>query len=131
MRGGGARRGFTLVETMFAVALFSFAVAVVGPVLVRIGHQSQLVTGAQRRTAASVRVATRNAALPFASLAAGCIVDSVSAFPNSACTVLTDTAGGLRRVQTIITPLDTALTGPDTVVFYRVNPTALSPFNSP
>jgi Tfp pilus assembly protein PilE len=115
------QRGFTLVET----------IAVVGPVLVRIAHQSQLVTGGQRRTAASVRVATRNAAIPFAALAAGCVVDSVSAFPNTTCTVLTDTAGTLRRVQTVIVPLDSMLTGPDTIILYRVNPAGQSPFNSP
>ncbi len=125
------RNGFTLVETMFAVALFSFAIAVVGPLLVRISRQSNIVTGSQRRTGAVSRVTSAAAAAPFNYIVPGCRIDSSSAVWHNNCLVLTDSAHGLRKVVIIVTPMDNGETKADTVLLYRVNPQQTSPFNTP
>ncbi len=124
------RSGFTLVETMFAVALFSFAVAVVGPLLVRISRQSNIVTGSQRRTAALSRATSAAAAVPFSSITAGCRMDSSSAVWHNNCVTLTD-SGGVRKVVIVVIPIDSGTTMPDTVLLYRVNPQQTSPFYTP
>jgi prepilin-type N-terminal cleavage/methylation domain-containing protein len=129
MRRG--RRGFTIVETMFAVALFAFAVAAVGPLLARVARQSTVISDTQRRTAVVSQAASRAAAYAFDNVTAGCVVDSTGPFPTTACTTLTDTAGSLRRVQVIVTPADTVNALPDTIVLYRVDTDRVNPFNYP
>jgi type II secretory pathway pseudopilin PulG len=125
------RGGFTIVETMFAVALFAFAVAAVGPLLGRVSRHSTLISDTQRRTAVVSQAASRATAFGFWSLTGGCVVDSTGPYPNIACTSITDTLPFLRRVRVVVTPFDSLSTPPDTIVLYRLDASRSNPFNVP
>jgi type II secretory pathway pseudopilin PulG len=126
-----SRRGFTIVETVFAIALFAFAVAAVGPLLTRVARHSTVISGTQRRTAVVSGATSRATSYAFDNVTASCVVDSTGPFPNAACTMITDTLASLRRVQLVVTPTDTANALPDTIVVYRVNANRVNPFNYP
>ncbi len=131
MAHGTDRRGFTLVETVATLALLCFVVAVLGPLLLRASRQSSTVTMGQYRTAALVGASSKAIALPFDLLASACVADPAQAFPHTTCTALVDTLPELRRISIVVTPGDTILSAPDTVVVYRVNSERINPFNSP
>jgi prepilin-type N-terminal cleavage/methylation domain-containing protein len=125
------RRGFTLVETLATLALLSFLVAVLGPMLVRVSRQSSGVTASQYRTAALLAAASSAMTMPANALAAGCTTDTTTAFRHTTCAVIVDTLPSLRRVQIVVTPVDSILTAPDTVTLYRVSASYTNPFNTP
>lgn len=125
------RRGFTLVETLATLALLCFLVAVLGPMLVRVSRQSSGVTASQYRTAALLAAASRAMTKPANALTAGCTTDTTTAFRHTTCSVIVDTLPSLRRVQIVVTPVDSILTAPDTVTLYRVNASYTNPFNTP
>lgn len=127
----GDRRGFTLVETVFAVALFCFAIALVGPLLTRVARMSNSVTGVQRRTAAVTAASAAITAFPFTALGDRCRTESMASFSYTMCVDVTDTLTYLRRVRIVVTPSDTAFGIADTVTIYRVDGTRINPFNSP
>jgi prepilin-type N-terminal cleavage/methylation domain-containing protein len=127
----GGRAGFTLIEAMVTLSLLCFVVVVLGPLLVRVSRQSSSVTAGQYRTAAMVEVSSWAMTAPTNQLATACSLDSTTAFPHTTCSVLTDTLPGLRRVQLVVTPADSFITAPDTLILYRVNTQFTNPFNSP
>ena len=126
-----AHGGFTLVETLATLALLSFIVVVLGPMLVRVSRQSTGVTATQHRTAALVGAASRAMAVPTDEVLTGCTSDATPSYQHSLCTAVVDTLPGLRRVRLIVTPVDSLLSGPDTVTLYRVNEQLTNPFNTP
>lgn len=130
-RPDAARGGFTLVETLATLALLCFIVVVLGPMLVRVSRQSTGVTATQYRTATLVGAASRAMAVPPDEVLAGCTSDATPSYQHSLCTAVVDTLPGLRRVRLIVTPVDSLLSGPDTVTLYRVNEQLTNPFNTP
>jgi prepilin-type N-terminal cleavage/methylation domain-containing protein len=125
------RSGFTLIETIATLALLCFIVAVLGPLLVRASRQSSGVTMGQYRTAALSGAASERAAEPFDQLVTTCDTSIGGQFPHVTCTTVFDTLASLRRVRIVVTPSESLLTAPDTVVLYRVNSARVNPFNSP
>ena len=125
------RAGFTLVETLATLALLCFVVAVLGPLLMRVSRQSSSVTIGQYRTATLIGASSKAIALPFDLLSTACTTDNTPSFSHTTCTALTDTAAALRRVRIIVTPDDSLLSAPDTVIVYRVNSSLINPFDTP
>lgn len=131
MRGIRARGGFTLVETMLAVALFCFAIAVIGPLLVKISRQTIFISSAQRKGSILTGAASGVAALPTSALNVPCSAYATGSIVDNVCVTTSTPATGLIRVSIVLTSTDPSSPLPDSIVVYRANSATSNPFNTP
>jgi prepilin-type N-terminal cleavage/methylation domain-containing protein len=130
----GARRrrmmGFSLVEVIFAIALFGVSMSAIGAFMLTVARQTRNNWGDAQRTAAAVARVNDLAIVPFANLnaRAGCTAFTAQPFPRSECIVITDLSATRKRVRITVTPTNTAI-DPVSVQFEQTKPPATNPFH--
>lgn len=113
------------------MALFCFAIAVIGPLLGKISRQTVYISSAQRKGSILAGAATAAAALPAAALDVDCTAYATGVIVDNVCINTSVPATGLIRVRLQLTSTDPASTQPDSIVIYRANTVVTNPFNSP
>jgi len=133
-RSRGARRGFTLIETMVAVTVLALGVTGLAPLMVSQARRSVETSRVALRNAAVASVTRRLAVRGYANLVAGttCTTVSQGTFPYSSCYTVSVVNAKLKQITVIVTPAVQPTLKPDTVVFKRMSSlTAYNPLNYP
>jgi prepilin-type N-terminal cleavage/methylation domain-containing protein len=129
-RRSAARRGFSLVEVIVAIALFGITMSALGGLSLAVARQSVAGWGTAQRTAALAARVNDISVVPFAQLdgRAGCTTITTQPFPRQECIAVGNVTTTRKRVRITITPANTSI---DPVVseFERTQPPALNPFN--
>ncbi|HJU74319.1 MAG TPA: prepilin-type N-terminal cleavage/methylation domain-containing protein [Gemmatimonadaceae bacterium] len=126
------RRGFGLVEILFAVVITTIAMIGLAGMLLHSARAATLVSIRNARSAAASQQLNRLAAAPYATLdsQAGCVTVSIQPFPHTRCIAVQAIAGGsgAKQLRLIIRPVNTRVRA-DTLYLTRtlgatVNPVA-------
>ncbi|HEV8365268.1 MAG TPA: prepilin-type N-terminal cleavage/methylation domain-containing protein [Gemmatimonadaceae bacterium] len=129
-RSTRARRGFGLIEVMFAVVITSIAIVGMGGMLVQASRIATRVSVRNSRSAVATLTLNRLAAVPYATLEskAGCVTVTAQPFPHTRCVAVVPIAGGsgAKQLQLIIRPQNTAVR-PDTLYLTRTSGASINP----
>ncbi|MBA2292499.1 MAG: type II secretion system protein [Gemmatimonadales bacterium] len=117
------RRGFTLIEALIALSVFSIVAVGLSPVMMRRARADRMATAATYRWALAAESVNRINATPAAALATGVVCDSANALPIrfQRCVTTTNVTTRLQRVVVVVLPLDQAWIGGDTLTIERAN----------
>jgi prepilin-type N-terminal cleavage/methylation domain-containing protein len=129
-RRPAANGGFTLIEALVSLTIFSVVLIALSGLMLHVGIQTRRSASYAYRSAAAQEASVWVEGLPWDSLdtvsGLGCTTDSTGFLVYDRCTTVADTLG-LKRVTVVITPTDTTLR-PDTLVMDRARPRAPAPF---
>ena len=128
----GARRGFSLIESMMGVTLLTLLLTSVARLDYEVMQQTTVVARATYGNASLLQQMNRFLVLPYDSLPAhaGCIAIAAPPVPNTSCATVTTVTAGVRQV-TIVLQLSGTAAHPDTIILQRGSVTGGNPFNSP
>lgn len=117
------RRGFTLLETLIAIAMFAIIAAGLSPAVVRRARADRMASAATYRWALANEAVNRVNATPAAVLATGTTCDTANALPIrfTRCITTTNVSARLQRVVVVVLPLDQQWIGGDTLTIDRAN----------
>jgi prepilin-type N-terminal cleavage/methylation domain-containing protein len=126
--------GFTLVEVLISLTVFSLGLVLLGSLLIRSARQATAASSVVYQTAALSAQVGRLGAMPFTTLAAGNSCDTTSAhpLPRITCTSITDVNTKRKRIKVVVTPTGNTLLSADSTMFERsISGNAVPPLNVP
>ncbi len=118
--GSSTERGFSLIETLVAMAILSIVLMTLAGLTGVVASRSITSSVISHRDAVLTVEAGKLSVLPFDSLQsrAGCNTVSTDPFPHQSCTVVTVVSANVQQVQVVVAPTNTAYSS-DTLVFDR------------
>lgn len=128
-----ARAGFTLIELLVAVVLLAVVMAGLFPVTFKVALQNRQATVLSQRATTAAAEVDYQSSLDFATLAAGttCATTSAAPFPHTKCVTIATVNTNRKRVTVVVTPLNGAGIGADTLVVERSAGKSSNPLNAP
>jgi prepilin-type N-terminal cleavage/methylation domain-containing protein len=126
--------GFTLVEVLISLTVFSLGLVLLGSLLIRSARQATAASSVVYQTAALSAQVGRLGAMPFTALAAGNACDTTAAhpLPRITCTTITDVNPKRKRIKVVVTPTGNTLLSADSTMFERsISGNAVPPLNVP
>lgn len=126
-----SRAGVSLVELVVALGILSTVLVALGGLMFQAARHTRTSAGVAYRSAASTAAGAWAQALPWDSLdnAVGCLDDTISVFPYTRCTTVTDPNARLKRLTIVISPTGVLSPRPDTVIVDRNKPRYRSTLN--
>lgn len=113
--------GFTLVEILVSMTIFSIASLGLGTLLFRAARQAEATSSASYNSAAITQQVSQLQVLPFDDLVAGSTCETVTdpVFSYESCVTIVDINAKIKQVTVVITPSGDGLVGPVTSSFRR------------
>ena len=124
-----ARKGFTLVEVLVALALFGVSMSAIAALTFAVTRQAvDTVEKNERTTALEARVNDLYS-IPWTAVnaRAGCTTITAQPFPRTECITITNTSATRKSVTLTVTPTDTTVQA-TSVTLERTMPPAGNPF---
>jgi prepilin-type N-terminal cleavage/methylation domain-containing protein len=127
-----ARRGFSLVEVVVAMMIFTIVMAALGGLLFRVTLQGAATVAKAERMAAFTGRVNQLSTIPYDSLPgrSGCTHTGEPPHERTECVTVVNMSAKVRTVTIVITPDNPAIR-PDTVTVERSGPVAGNPFKTP
>ena len=120
-RSSRTEGGFTLVEVLISLSVFSLGLVLLGSLLIRGARQATAASSVVYQTAALSAQVGRLGAMPFTTLAAGNVCDTTSArpLPRITCTTITDVNTKRKQIKVVVTPTGNPMLSADSTMFER------------
>ncbi len=125
------RRGFTLVETIVALALFGVSMSAIAALTFAVTRQAVDTEAKIERTTAIEARVNDLYSIAWAAIPArvGCTTITAQPFPRTECISITNTTPTRTSVTLTVTPADASIP-PKSVILERTRPPALNPFRN-